>query len=216
LNLGLRPPRLVEREQDMVANSNDDRPRTAYMFFTDQEARTVSAIAERIIPHDSSGAGASDADVIIYIDRALAGYGRHLQKLYRLGTGAINRLAATTRRGSRFVDLREAEQDELLSRLSTWLFAKGDDEPDEERTLLAQFFGAVRLHTIEGMFCDPMYGGNRDCVGWKLIGFPGAQWGYTAEQIKLGFDATTIPPKTLSELGQDYRVGKVGTEGGRK
>lgn len=200
----------------MVANSHDSGPRTAYMFFTDQEARTVSAMAERIIPGDSSGAGASDADVIIYIDRALAGYGRHLQKLYRLGTGSIDRLAAATRKGSRFVDLSPAEQDELLSRLSTWLFAKGDEKPDEERTLLVQFFGAVRLHTIEGMFCDPMYGGNRDCVGWMLIGFPGAQWGYTAEQMKLGFDATTIPPKTLSELRQDYRAGKVDTEEVRK
>jgi gluconate 2-dehydrogenase gamma chain len=186
------------------------------MFFTDREARTVSAMAERIIPRDSSGPGASDADVIVYIDRALAGYGRHLQKLYRLGTEAIDRLAAATRKGSRFIDLSAAEQDQLLSRLSNWLFAKGEDNPDDDRTLLVQFFGAVRLHTIEGMFCDPMYGGNRDCVGWKLIGFPGAQWGYTAEQMKLGFDATTILPKTLTELRQEYRAGKVGTEGVRK
>ena len=186
------------------------------MFFTGQEARTISAIAERIIPRDSTGPGAIDAEVIIYIDRALAGYGRHLQRLYRLGTQAIDRMAAASGTGSCFVDLSVEDQDKLLSSLSDSLFAKHDGEPNEERMLLVQFFGAVRLHTIEGMFCDPMYGGNRDCVGWKLIGFPGAQWGYTAEQMKLGFDATTMSPKTLSELGQDYRAGKFRTDGVRK
>jgi gluconate 2-dehydrogenase gamma chain len=54
------------------------------------------------------------------------------------------------------------------------------------------------------MFCDPAYGGNRDGVGWKLIGFPGAQWGYSDEQMKLGFDARTIPIKTLHDLQKEY------------
>jgi len=64
----------------------------------------------------------------------------------------------------------------------------------------------VREHTIEGFFCDPVYGGNRDAVGWRLVGFPGAQWGYTAEQMQPGFDATSIPIKTLADLRAELAV----------
>lgn len=40
-------------------------------------------------------------------------------------------------------------------------------------------FFAVLLHnTLEGFFSDPLYGGNRDMAGWKLIGFPGARYKY--------------------------------------
>jgi gluconate 2-dehydrogenase gamma chain len=185
----------------------------AYMFFTEREASTVSAMAERIIPADSTGPGATDADVIVYIDRALAGYGRNLQRLYRRGVIAINRLAGENSAGKTFFELPIAKQDELLTRLADWLFSTTRADigvRPEGWTLLAEFFGAVRLHTIEGMFCDPMYGGNRDCLGWKLIGFPGAQWGYSAEQMKLGFDAATIPPKTLADLRRERLAGEAG------
>ena len=189
------------------------RAPAAYMFFTEREASTVSAMAERIIPADSTGPGATDADVIVYIDRALAGYGRNLQRLYRRGVIAINRLAGDDNAGKTFFELPIAKQDELLTRLADWLFSTTPADKGvnpEGWTLLAQFFGAVRLHTIEGMFCDPMYGGNRDCLGWKLIGFPGAQWGYSAEQMKLGFDAATIPPKTLADLRRERLTGAAG------
>ena len=37
------------------------------------------------------------------------------------------------------------------------------------------FFNTLRTHTMEGMFADPVYGGNKDFSGWLLVGFPGAQ-----------------------------------------
>jgi gluconate 2-dehydrogenase gamma chain len=58
----------------------------------------------------------------------------------------------------------------------------------------------VREHVLQGYFCDPVYGGNRDAVGWKLVGFPGAQWDYTEHQGEVGFDASQIPIKTLEDL----------------
>jgi hypothetical protein len=39
----------------------------------------------------------------------------------------------------------------------------------------ADFFAAVRAHTVFGFLCDPSYGGNRDYVGWKVVGYPGRQ-----------------------------------------
>jgi gluconate 2-dehydrogenase gamma chain len=182
----------------------------AFMFFSGAQAATVEAVAERIFPADAHGGGARDANVIIYIDRAVAGYGRYLQSLYRRGMTGLNRYAGELYSGRSFVELSSLEQDRLLEHLAGWLFAADDGEERErpdDWSLLAEFFGAVRLHTLEGMFCDPMYGGNRNCIGWKLIGFPGAQWGYSAEQMKLGFDAATMPIKTLADLRRERAVG---------
>jgi gluconate 2-dehydrogenase gamma chain len=33
------------------------------------------------------------------------------------------------------------------------------------------------------MFSDPVYGGNRNFVGWQLIGYPGAQRAYLPDEI---------------------------------
>jgi gluconate 2-dehydrogenase gamma chain len=35
------------------------------------------------------------------------------------------------------------------------------------------FFRLLRQHTIEGIFCDSMHGGNADMIGWQAIGYPG-------------------------------------------
>lgn len=174
----------------------------AFMFLNENEAHTIEAISERIFPADESGPGATEAAAIVYIDRALAGYGRSLQRLYRRGVRALNQYAAQLHDGMKFSELPASQQDEIIS-----VFLDGKTSPtieENERALLTEFIGAVRLHTLEGVFCDPMYGGNRNAVGWKLIGFPGAQWGYTADQMKLGFDATKIPIKTLADLRREH------------
>jgi gluconate 2-dehydrogenase gamma chain len=175
----------------------------AFMFFNENEARTVEAIAERVFPGDPSGGGAREAAVIMYIDRALAGYGKNLHRLYRRGLGELDQYTSSHYTGRDFVQLTDTEQDEVLGQMEKWgesVMSDGKESRSAKEALLGEFFGAVRLHTIEGMFCDPMYGGNRNAIGWKLIGFPGAQWGYSAEQMRLGFDATTIPVKTLADL----------------
>jgi gluconate 2-dehydrogenase gamma chain len=48
------------------------------------------------------------------------------------------------------------------------------------------------------MFADPVYGGNRDMVGWKLIGYPGAQRAYTPEDIKN--ERFRLPPQSIADL----------------
>lgn len=39
----------------------------------------------------------------------------------------------------------------------------------------AAFFSLLLEYVMAGFFADPVHGGNRDMVGWKLVGFPGAQ-----------------------------------------
>ncbi|MED4600523.1 gluconate 2-dehydrogenase subunit 3 family protein [Paenibacillus validus] len=166
-----------------------------YMFFNDEEAGTIEAITARIIPSDPLSPGAREAGAVIYIDRALGGYFSHLQTFYRQGITAFDRLCQE-RYGAPFVELTEEQQDGMLHEIEGSLT---DEEPDS----LAQFFAVVYEHTLEGTFGDPLYGGNRDAVGWKLVGFPGAQWGYTAEQMQLGYDAKQMKVLTLADLRQE-------------
>lgn len=145
--------------------------RVPLRFFTEAQALIVAAAASRIFPTDETGTGANDAGVAIYIDRQLAGpYGRDRyrytqapfeenapsefgyqgkstpRELYRAGLQLLNG----------FVERRAAEQDEQLHHIESTVF-----------------FTLLRRHTIEGMFCDPLHGGNADMLGWQLIGFPG-------------------------------------------
>jgi gluconate 2-dehydrogenase gamma chain len=166
-------------------------------FFTEGEALTVAAAAARIFPSDESGPGANEAGVVIYIDRQLAGpYGRDryrytkppfetgvIQQGYqgKQTAAAIYREALKEIRG--FHLLGEAEQLEKLSSM--------------ERTL---FFQLLRTHTIEGMFCDPMHGGNADMIGWQLIGFPGPRMSYTDELETYYGHAFRPKPASLEQV----------------
>jgi gluconate 2-dehydrogenase gamma chain len=174
------------------------------MFFNDHEATTVEQIAERIIPGDEEKPGARSAGVVYYIDRAIAGFSRELQPAYRSGLRELDALCVH-HHARRFADLPETLQDELVRRfLGPEIAAdRPAAEKEEPGALLPGLFAIIREHTVEGFFCDPLYGGNRDAIGWRLVGFPGAHWGYTAEQMEPGFDSSKIIIKTLSDLRAD-------------
>jgi gluconate 2-dehydrogenase gamma chain len=140
-------------------------------FFSEEEALIVAAAASRIVPSDQTGPGAQEAGVTIYIDRQLAGpWGRDRYRYTRepfvedappeLGYQGKATPQQIYRQGLKdfkgFDQLAPAEQDRRLSQIETTLF-----------------FTLLRRNTIEGMFCDPIHGGNVDMVGWQLIGFPG-------------------------------------------
>jgi gluconate 2-dehydrogenase gamma chain len=140
-------------------------------FFTEEEALIVAAAASRIFPSDDAGPGAKEAGVVIYIDRQLAGpYGhdryRYTQAPFdenaprEFGYQGKATPSETYREGLKglkgFDGLSAEEQDKKLQQI--------------ENTHL---FTLLRQNTIEGMFSDPVHGGNVDMVGWQLVGFPG-------------------------------------------
>jgi gluconate 2-dehydrogenase gamma chain len=158
--------------------AQDGNVKIPLRFFSAAEARVIAAACERIFPTDSTGPGANEAGVVIYIDRQLAGpYGRDK---YRYTKGPfvesvpehgyqgkespreIYRAGFQTLAG--FADLTPEQQDDKLRSI--------------EKTT---FFQLLRSHTIEGMFSDPMHGGNAGLIGWQLIGFPGPQMSYRDE-----------------------------------
>lgn len=113
------------------------------------------------------------------------------QELYRRGLAAVDAYAQS-KFGNAFVKLSESQQDALLEDLAANK-ATGFDGPSA-----GQFFTMIRNDTIEGMFSDPMYGGNRDMAGWKLIGYPGARGFYTGPEIQN--KSFTAAPVSLADM----------------
>jgi gluconate 2-dehydrogenase gamma chain len=146
------------------------RVRIPLRFFTESEALIVAAATARIFPSDDSGPGAREAGVAIYIDRQLAGpYGRDrfrytqapfeeaIPELGYQGKATPREIYRDGLKNMRGFDrLTSEEQDDALRKM--------------ESSLL---FSLLRQNTIEGMFSDPIHGGNVDMIGWQLIGFPG-------------------------------------------
>jgi gluconate 2-dehydrogenase gamma chain len=161
-------------------------------FFDETEASTVEALTARIFPGGPDDPGAVEAGVVHYIERSLLEYDIRFQTLYRRGIAALSH-HCVSRFGRPFADLPVTRQLGLLNELAAGL-ERGGDSP------LERLFAVVREHTLEGMFSDPAYGGNRDMVGWRLIGFPGARWGYSAEHLEPGFDSRTLEPMSLEDL----------------
>ncbi len=160
------------------------------LFLSRAQAAEIDALTARVIPSEPESPGAREAGVVEYIDRTLAGFGRDLQGHYRDGLARLAEAVAADFGVATFAELGEDDQDAVLARLD----GLGDDDP------LGQFFRLVREHTVQGFFGDPAYGGNRDAVGWRLIGYPGAQWGYDAEQMRPGYDTAAIPVLTVADL----------------
>jgi gluconate 2-dehydrogenase gamma chain len=120
--------------------------------------------------------GAHDANVLNYIDLALAGAYADQQDFYRRGLAQLDAYCRTAH-NQPFVKLSAAQQDEVIGALE-------QGKASEFTFPTAQaFFNTLRTHTMEGMFADPVYGGNKDFAGWKLVGFPGTQLYYTPADL---------------------------------
>ncbi len=147
-----------------------------YEVLTEEQARTVIALAERIMPRDSNGPGATDARVIVYIDRALATHHIHEKEIYDHGLEWMDTFSTATQ-GGKFADLTTDQQDAVLGALDSR--SNPPEWPAEADMTSRAFVRHMVEHTMEGMFTDPKYGGNHNEVGWKLINFPGLKpFGY--------------------------------------
>lgn len=186
------------------------------LYFSDAERNFVEAACARLIPEGDDGTGAVSAQVPFFIDRQLAGpYGQDQTRyrespwsagsdeqgyqlsyspaeLYRV---AIKDIDAHCQKefSKKFAELSDEQQDELLHKLE-------DGDVELESVPSNVFFDHLWQNTMEGFLSDPMYGGNRNFIGWKLIGFPGPRYNYVDEVSRHG-ERYTLPPVGL--LGRD-------------
>ena len=146
-------------------------------FFNDEDAATVAAFAERIWPAAPGRAGATAIGVLNYIDLALAGAYADMEDFYRRGLAQLDAYCRSTQQKP-FTQLDVAQQDDVIRALEQGK-ATGFAWPTPQ-----QFFNTVRTHVMEGLFADPVYGGNKDFEGWRQIGFPGGQPVFTAQDMQ--------------------------------
>lgn len=139
---------------------------SSHRYFTDSEAATVNAMCERIIPADEDP-GAAWAGVIEFIDRKLVGYHRRYQSLYRVGLKGVSE-SCIILFNKDFIDLTNAQQDELLRNLES------NQAPGAVwgQVSARDFFNRLVEHTLEGFYGGPRHGGNRDAVSWHMLGLP--------------------------------------------
>jgi len=181
----------------LQAQSKSGEIRVPLRFFTATEARAVQAACERILPADASGPGATEAGVVIYIDRQLAGpygsdkyrftQGPFVESVPEHGYQGKQTPREIYREGARqltdFTELPPDQQDQRLRAIET-----------------SMFFRLLRQHTIEGMFSDPMHGGNAGLIGWQLIGYPGPLMSYRDEIDKAHGEPWRRKPVSLAQV----------------
>jgi gluconate 2-dehydrogenase gamma chain len=191
------------------------------VFFTQPEYEFVDAAVARIIPDDDLGPGAKEAGVANFINHQLAGpYGRgedwYMQgpwhqgieqqgyqlrltpaQLYRTAIADIEG-HVRQKYGKSFAALDPGSQDHIFEALD-----KGELELPSSHA--RKFFELLVQNAKEGFLADPIYGGNRDFAGWKLIGFPGPRYNY-AEEIEQHGKKYDMPYVSIG--GRDTGVAK--------
>lgn len=162
------------------------------VYFHAEEWAFIQAAVARLIPSDDTGPGAIEAGVPEFIDRQMEGVFGHAaiwymqgpfvpssplfgyqgkmppRDVYRAGIAATDAWCRQQKGGKRFAELDAATQDEVLKGLDggTIQFAEVGAK---------DFFTFLLQNTKEGYFSDPIHGGNKNAVAWKMIGFPGAR-----------------------------------------
>ncbi|WP_461349259.1 gluconate 2-dehydrogenase subunit 3 family protein [Bradyrhizobium sp. USDA 4451] len=185
-------------------------PLGPWQFFTADEARAMEAIVDRIIPPDPETPGGKDAGCAVFIDRQLKGaYGANEglymlgpyikgskeqgpqsqtphAELYRKGLAELDAFCRSSQGGKPFAELSADQQDAVLKKIEA-------GEAKFDGVDAQGFFDTLLKDVPEGFFSDPIHGGNRDMVGWKMIGFPGIRYDYR-DWVKRHNERYPYPP----------------------
>ncbi|ARD46875.1 gluconate 2-dehydrogenase subunit 3 family protein [Sporosarcina sp. P33] len=191
-----------EGKENTETDSKNAHPARARMFFGRYEDFIVLAhAAELIFPKDDNGPGAIELDVPYYIDKQLAGtWGvngddyrqgpyTELEKLKKLKDDdkanhtrsnrgkifleGLRKMNAESKKrfDISFDEASEEQKSEIMSDLENGKL--------EMKSIPSEgFFALLKQATLEGAFCDPLYGGNKNMAGWHMKEFGGAQMSY--------------------------------------
>lgn len=164
-------------------------------FFNHLEWRCLVACCDCLIPADENGPGALDSLVPVYIDKQMQteyatgglwymqgpfytdsapefGYQHKFtpRDIYRLGFADLMAHCRSLH-NKHFDEIKTEQRVEIIKGLESGSLNLASIPT-------AIFFKQLLINTKEGFLADPMYGGNKDMAGWKMIGFPGARGDY--------------------------------------
>src|SRR5262249_62134772 len=149
---------------------------------TAAQTAVLDAFVERLIPTDALGPGGKDAGASAFIARALggglSGGLKHLAGFYAAGLNAVDAYA-TSAYGAAFASLPADKQDAVITDMAS---GKATGFVPSS----AAFFATVHEHALEGMFSDPVYGGNKNFAGWDLLNYPGVRMPVPAKYQQIG------------------------------
>jgi gluconate 2-dehydrogenase gamma chain len=186
------------------------------LTLTATEHAFIVAAVDTLIPTDELSPSGSDCGVATFIDRQLAGAYGMGARLYRQGPfpkakpelgyqlalnpreffrAGIEEANAWTRKtyGKDFDRLSEQDREAALKTME-------DDKAQFQGFSSRMFFDALLQITMEGFFADPIYGGNRDMAGWKMVGYPGLPATYREDIVKYFGKKYDKPPRSIADF----------------
>jgi gluconate 2-dehydrogenase gamma chain len=199
-----------------AAQSTAAASAAGYTFLNPEEAAFVEALVDHMIPADEHTPKGTAVGINTYIDRALAGsWGKgdrlYMQgpwkqgvpgqgyqlpltpaELYRAGIAATNRFCMKTY-GKPFDQIAEKERQDVLVNLNGGKIVFDDSLPSHV------FFATVYQTVMEGMFADPIYGGNKNKAGWKMVGFPGVIAVHKQDIVNYRNKKYTVEPTGIAD-----------------
>ena len=195
-------------------NVADESYNRAFMYFTNPaQFEVLKAAIERIYPEDENGPGATGLGVHFFIDHQLAGaYGQNSREymqgpfvpgsnfqgyqsplkrhqVFDVGLEGLQTYSQSKYKKD-FPDLTDDQKDTVLKTFA-------DDKVKLKGVTSKTFFSILRATTIEGVYADPLYGGNSNMQGWKMKSFPGAQMAYINQIESKKF--RIIKPQSLNK-----------------
>jgi len=217
-------PQPVPAQQDAPAPVQQNAPApaqsltsAAYAYLNLAEQVFVEALVDHMVPADLLSPKGTDLGINIYIDRTLAGgWGKgerlYMQgpwregvpsqgyqlpltpaELYRAGIAAANTFCIKTYSKS-FDKITESQREEFLLSLQAGKVTFENGPPADV------FFTTMYQTVMEGMFSDPIYGGNRNKAGWKMVGFPGVIAVHYQNVEKFRDKKYTVDPLSIADV----------------
>ena len=192
---------------------------SGYTFFRPTDAAFFESVADHMIPADDLTPGGAELGVAVFIDRALAGSWGKGDRLYtqgpwrtgtpnqgyqspltpaelfRAGVDQTNLHCAKTYGGKTFDALGAAQKEEVLKGLESGAIKF------ESGLASGLFFAEMYQAVMQGMFADPIYGGNRDKASWRMIGFPGVIEVNQKNIVEFRNKKFTAEPLSIADVG---------------
>jgi gluconate 2-dehydrogenase gamma chain len=188
----------------------------ALLTLTATEAAFLGAAYDTFIPPDAHSPSGTDCGLLAFIDRQLAGAWGGGAKLYRSGpfikgtreqgyqlsltpreffAAGIKATNEWTRKtyGKDFDRLSGADREAALKAMDA-----GKAEFNEINA--KQFFEMLLQSAMEGFFADPIYGGNRDKVSWRMVGYPGLPATYAGKALEYRGKKVVIEPQSIADF----------------
>jgi gluconate 2-dehydrogenase gamma chain len=179
----------------LTAAAQSTAAKPAALALSDAQLRLLAAFVDRLIPKDELGPSASESGVPEYINRALGDYLAAEKPAFIEGLEATDAFARRSEDRA-FVDLTPDKQDALLMLMDNGSAAGFPNA--------RAFFNRARRLTMEGMFGDPYYGGNKNFAGWDLIRYPGPRLATSQDDQKMGVEIKPYHHSAYGPSGENH------------